>query len=94
MRQCIIILSIAVIAGLSGCSPKLTKYTKDQCRENPSPQVLAAVDDNCMMCHKKDFATPEEICARKTVIIDSVVNGRMPKFGSLSKEDLLILSKW
>jgi len=88
------IICITAAVMITGCSPKLTRYPRDECRETPSQQVLKAVDDNCMMCHGKDFATPRDICARKALIIDSVSNGRMPKFGSLSKEEFLILSKW
>lgn len=88
----IICITAAIIA--TGCSPKLTRYPRDECRETPSQQILQAIDDNCMMCHKKDFSTPQDICARKSLIIDAVTKGRMPKFGSLNKEDFRMLSKW
>jgi len=80
---------------LSACSGvKLQDYEAEKCAKLPGEKTISVINDKCGLCHKGDFATKELICSRKAIITDSVKEGRMPKFGKLSDEELKTILKW
>lgn len=66
-----------------GCIASLDNYPKEKCMAVPNDNVMIAIHDNCIKCHTKDFTTKQDICVRKSMIIDAVKTGRMPKMGKL-----------
>ncbi len=64
------------------------------CAQLPGNATVSVIKDRCSLCHKGDFKTKESICARKSIIIDSVSKGRMPKFGKLKESELKTILKW
>lgn len=78
----------------AGCGASLEKYPKEKCAVRPQERLTKAIHDNCLRCHTRDFATADDICARKSMIIDSVKQGRMPKLGKLSEADRAIILAW
>ncbi len=90
INSILILLSLVIIA----CSASLKNYTKEKCTTVPSTAVVKVIQNNCVSCHKKDFISAKDICVRKTLIIDSVKNDRMPKFGSLSQQAKQTILNW
>ncbi|MBN2158573.1 MAG: hypothetical protein JW807_04190 [Spirochaetes bacterium] len=87
---------IAVLAALVmiGCYASLEQYPKEKCGLLPNDNVVKAIHDNCIKCHTKDFKTKQDICARKSMIIDSVKSGRMPKMGKLYDSYKATILNW
>ncbi len=83
MQKRIIMASVVCSLFLIGCMASLEKYPREKCGALPNDNVFKAIQDNCVKCHTKDFATKQDICVRKAIIIDSVKTGRMPKMGKL-----------
>ena len=87
-----IIITVIIISACSGT--KLQKYPSEACAKLPGEKTVSVIKDKCSLCHKGDFATKELICTRKAMITDAVSAKRMPKFGSLSAEELNTILKW
>lgn len=90
-------LSLLFVTALliSACSGvKLQKYPVEACADTPGEKTLSVIKDKCSLCHSGDFATRESICARKSMITNAVTEGRMPKIGSLTAEELKIIQNW
>ena len=88
----IVFILIFILAGCSGV--KLAQYTKESCETPPGNLTLQIIDKKCMLCHKGDFSSPEKICSRKGLILDSIKSGSMPKIGSLSPEVRDAIISW
>jgi hypothetical protein len=84
-------LSAAVVVG---CLGNLENYPKEKCAALPSDNVVKALHDNCISCHKKDFTTKQDICVRKNMVIDAVRTYRMPKMGKLEPEYFKTITEW
>jgi hypothetical protein len=90
-----ILLFILIAAGLIiGCLGNLEKYPKEKCAALPGDNVVKAIHDNCISCHKTDFTTKQDICVRKNMIIDAVKSGRMPKIGTLYESYKTTILNW
>jgi hypothetical protein len=83
MKKLSLIALPVLMSFIMGCMGSLEKYKKEPCTAMPTDAVVAALKDNCVSCHKNDFNTKEDICAAKSLIIDAVAKGRMPKMGKL-----------
>ncbi len=83
MRKNTVLVLIVLLALAAGCMGSLENYKKEACVDLPNDKVITAIKENCLSCHSDDFNTKEDICSRKTMIIDSVSKGRMPKMGTL-----------
>lgn len=94
MKQKIIVAALISLAFTISCLGSLEKYKKETCTAMPSDDVVTALRDNCVSCHKHDFNTKEDICAAKSLIIDAVSKGRMPKMGYLYPRYRDILVNW
>jgi hypothetical protein len=92
-KQSIAAVSLAA-AVLIGCLGNLENYPKEKCTALPNDSVVKAIRDNCISCHKKDFITKQDICARKNQIIDAVKTYRMPKLGKLYPEYFKTITGW
>ncbi|TYT73641.1 hypothetical protein [Desulfobotulus mexicanus] len=80
---------------LSSCGGvRLKSYEKQDCETLPGQQTLATIENRCMLCHKGDFATIQDICERKDLIIDAVETERMPRFSKLTQQELEIIVTW
>ena len=77
-----------------GCMPNLSDLPREKCPALPPDSVVKALNDNCVSCHRKDFTTKQDICARKSMIIDAVKTYRMPKMGKLYPEYFKTLTEW
>ncbi|WP_320040848.1 cytochrome c [uncultured Desulfobacter sp.] len=77
-----------------GCTASLESYNRESCKSIPDDKLFNVLQNNCVSCHKKDFQTKLDICSRKTIIIDAVKNGRMPKYGSISENDKNTIIEW
>jgi len=88
-----ILIATALI--LSSCSGLvLQDYPVETCAKLPGEKTAGVIKDKCSLCHKGDFASKELICSKKSIIIDSVTSGRMPKFKKLSDDELKTILKW
>jgi hypothetical protein len=94
MKKHIVIALSCAAAVIIGCMPNLESFPKEKCATLPNDSVLKAVHENCISCHKKDFITKQDICARKAMIIDAVKTYRMPKLGKLYPEYFKTLTEW
>ncbi len=97
MKQNSLIMFLAAALLFTACSGigiKLKEYPKEQCTKQPGDKTVAVINDKCGLCHSGDFATKELICERKTIIIDSVSAKRMPKFKTLTENELKTIVKW
>ncbi len=88
----VLIITALIISACSGT--KLQKYPAEACVKLPGEKTVSVIKDRCSLCHKGDFATKELICVRKAMIIDAVTAKRMPKFGSLTADELNTILKW
>lgn len=88
---CIVVLAALVMIG---CYASLEKYPKEKCFALPNDNVVKAIHDNCIKCHTKDFTTKQQICERKSMIVDSVKTGRMPKMGRLYDSYKATILNW
>ncbi|WP_321494219.1 hypothetical protein [uncultured Desulfobacter sp.] len=79
---------------IAGCAASLENYNRESCKNIPDDQIFNVLKNNCVRCHKNDFQTKFDICSRKTIIIDAVKNGRMPKYGSISENDKNTILEW
>ncbi|TWI70680.1 hypothetical protein LZ24_02250 [Desulfobotulus alkaliphilus] len=73
---------------------RLKSYEKQDCETLPGQATLETIENRCMLCHKGDFATVQDICERKDLIIDAVETGRMPRFSKLTQQELEIIVTW
>ncbi len=94
MQKHIIMATVITAMFIIGCLGNLEKYPKEKCSALPNDSVFKAIQDNCIKCHKKDFTTRQEICARKNMIIDAVKTGRMPKMGKLWPSYYKTIVEW
>jgi len=78
-----VILSMLSALCVTGCLGSLENFPREKCVAMPNDNVVKAIHDNCISCHKKDFISKQDICVRKSMIIDAVKTGRMPKMGKL-----------
>lgn len=76
------------------CYASLENYRKEPCKKLPNETVVTALKENCVSCHRNDFNTKEDICSRKSIIIDAVSKGRMPKMGKLYDHYKKTLVEW
>lgn len=79
---------------LTGCIPNLEKFPREKCTQIPSDNVVKALQDNCIRCHKKDFNTKQDICSRRGLIINAVATKKMPKMGKLWDSYFKTITEW
>ncbi|OHD70614.1 MAG: hypothetical protein A2W19_03505 [Spirochaetes bacterium RBG_16_49_21] len=94
MKKNIILFFCALIFSLIGCLASLKNFPKEPCVTLPSDKLVATIHSDCIRCHTNDYTTKEDICVRKSLIINAVAAGRMPKMGTLPKEDKDIIVNW
>lgn len=87
-------IALAAALFITGCYTSLEQYPKEKCGVLPNDNVVRAIHDNCIKCHTKDFTTKQQICERKSMIIDSVKTGRMPKMGRLYDSYKATILNW
>jgi len=92
-KHLLLLLILALI--YTACSgTRLQKYPADSCTGLPGDKTVSVIKDKCGLCHAGDFATKELICARKSMITDSVSSKRMPTIGKLTEDQLNTILKW
>ena len=94
MKKNISVFILGISLLLISCSASLEKFQKEECQALPGDKTFNIIQANCLRCHGNDLNTKENICAYKTIVLDVVESGKMPKFGSLSDADKKALLDW
>ncbi len=94
MRPHTILIVIVSMLFLIGCIASLKDYPKEPCTRLPTEDVVKVIQNNCLRCHSKDFASNQDICKRKRFIINAVADDRMPKIGKLTEDEKDTIILW
>ena len=79
---------------LIGCMASLKNYPREKCVSLPDDNVVKVIQGKCTRCHTKDYTTKQDICERKSLIINAVVTDRMPKIGKLTEDEKDTIILW